>query len=926
MTQVHGDQSRSQDSPSTPPLPHIEDLLALPSDVDGNQSIKRLLEEADAALRRAEISMALNRPAEALRDFVRASVIAIQFVVDHREFSSLRTLELTGTRRMHDDMLKRIHKHSDAFDAIKRHIMADNKRSGVRSSAPKPRPPLSPAKEKPAVQPKPASLHGNVLVPGQKAVASDRGDLASRLANLKGPQPSPGQDVRIKSYLIPAADSTVANKGGAEGMLPVLLPQQPPRTYARSGGYPAVVMPGITAPRKPVGSAPVGAPVAANMAAQGPPTDSLICHVTHMHGWMASGQDILLIDLRPRLAFENGHFDWPDIICIEPTVILRDDFVSAQEIHTSLVLGPPSDQARYAKRHDYERIIIYDQDTRPGHGRPRNTDECAIHKLLRALNLSAPTDNKPKMHVLNGGINAWMEQYGQTRLVPTPVHQRLQRSCSTSAPIHNVRKLPDSEMKSWRKALGEQGAPAAFPRTGAQYLQAAASARRMQSMTDQPSLMPMPPPPVVPRPAIASDCAGGLAATVATMTPSRDILRTGMINLKNRCFINALLQALLGAPGFSSDLINSTWRNTYSKVPRRPADAMDEPQLAMRILANFMYWMNTRIFDKMEALTFMVSGAIEAPFQPFSKLATNHDQRYCKQVSKYNGLEDLGGDLQQDARDFYRFVIGAMHGETNKKRNVDAVDPPQWNPSTSPMAYYTQETEHYRRENDSFTDKYLHSSTLRIISCLEHGCSAKDVQLRHGPSVDILCFVETKALNESSDTLANHLNKLFRESRDQEKCYTCTKPQAHLKFETFFCQLPPILCVAIERGVLGESIKGENEVTWDLDSFDFGPWCLSSAHGARPGRKAVYRTFAVVSHYGTRSEGHYISFVREKHKPPGPKESDWVECNDAAIRRLQKWEVPAKIWRDKTQSSRPLLPYLIFMELIDGTAEPEELK
>ncbi|PHH65931.1 hypothetical protein CDD81_879 [Ophiocordyceps australis] len=908
MTQVHGDQSRpmagNRDSPPTPPLPHIEDLLALPSDVDRNQSIKRLLEEADAALRRAEISMALNRPAEALRDFVRASVIAIQFIVDHKEFPATRTLELNGTRRIHDDMLKRIHKHSDAFDAMKRHIIADNRQSGVRASVPRssaarPRPPLLPAREKPAVQPKPASLHGNVIVAGQK---TDRGDLASRLANLKGPQPSPGQDIRIKSYLIPAADSTIANKGGAEGMLPVLLPQQPPRTYSRSGGYPAAVMPGITAPRKPVASAPMAA---ANMAPQGRLTDSLICHVTHVHGWMANGQDILFIDLRPRLAFENGHFDWPDIICIEPSVILRDDLVSAEEIHTSLVLGPPSDQARYAKRHDYERIIIYDQDTRPGHGRARNTDECAMHNLLRALNLAAPTDKKPKMHVLNGGINAWMEQYGQTRLVPTPVNQRLQRSSSTSAPIHNVRKLPDSEMKSWRKALGEQGGPAAFPRTSAQYLQVAASARRTQSMTDQPSLMPMPPPPVVPRPGIASDCAGGLAATVATVAPSRDILRTGMINMKNRCFINALLQALLGAPGFSSELIDSTWRNTYSKVPRRPGDAMDEPQLAMRILSNFMYWMNTRIFEKMEALTFM---------------------RYCKQVSKYNGLEDLGGDLQQDARDFYRFVIGAMHGETNRNRNVDAVDPPQWIPTTSPMAYYTQETEHYRRENDSFTDKYLHSSTLRIISCLEPGCLAKDVQLRHGPSVDILCFVDTKALNESSDMLSKHLNKLFRESRDQEKCYTCNKPRAQLKFETFFCQLPPILCLTIERGVLGESIKGENEVTWDLDNFDLGPWCLSSAHGAQGGRKAVYRTFAVVSHYGTRSEGHYISFVREKHKLPGPKESDWVECNDAAIRRLQKWEVPAKIWRDKTQSNRPLLPYLIFMELIDGTAEPEAVE
>ncbi|KAI9151865.1 Ubiquitin carboxyl-terminal hydrolase [Paramyrothecium foliicola] len=261
--------------PGKPPLPHIDDLLAVPDDVDSNTSIKRLLDIAGTSLRQAEMLHDFNKPAQALKEYIRASIIAIQFISGHKDYPAMKSLpgELGKT---HAALLKRITQQNDAFSKIKQDIVADNKRSGVRPTVQRPNsnrsnavPNNAPAysqqtsttaqdgtRRKPAVQPKPSTMQGNALKVGHGRNASTgnaaQDSLFSRFATLRGPQSVPGQDPRIKTHTIVPPDTmkapSVAPKGPREmppppqrqnsdlhGPVPT-LPKMPDAIYSPARG------------------------------------------------------------------------------------------------------------------------------------------------------------------------------------------------------------------------------------------------------------------------------------------------------------------------------------------------------------------------------------------------------------------------------------------------------------------------------------------------------------------------------------------------------------------------------------------------------------------------------------------------------------------------------------------------------------------
>ncbi|KPM36499.1 hypothetical protein AK830_g10061 [Neonectria ditissima] len=247
--------------PGGAPIPHIEDILAAPRDIDMNQSVRKLLESAEASLGQAQMSRDFNRPALALKDYIRASVIAIQSVRNHRDYTALKG-DRNDLARAHNSLLKKISQQDAVFARIKQDIIADNKRTGVqptgKRTAPAQRnnagsPPKSStrtardsnsmssadqpantptraingssAKAKPSIQPKPKALHGNAINPVRSSLnpsSTTAQDLAARFANLRGPQASPGQDPRIKTHQI-----NLPKPAGPREMPPA--PPRPPK-------------------------------------------------------------------------------------------------------------------------------------------------------------------------------------------------------------------------------------------------------------------------------------------------------------------------------------------------------------------------------------------------------------------------------------------------------------------------------------------------------------------------------------------------------------------------------------------------------------------------------------------------------------------------------------------------------------------------
>lgn len=119
---------------------------------------------------------------------------------------------------------------------------------------------------------------------------------------------------------------------------------------------------------------------------------------------------VLLVDVRDRDEFENGHILSQAIICVEP--ITLPSGISAEQIGDSMIIAPDSEQALYEQRHEYDLIVYYDQSSANLH----DTNSPIFH-FSKAI-YDYEYDQRPKRHpmLLVGGLDAWTDLLGPASL------------------------------------------------------------------------------------------------------------------------------------------------------------------------------------------------------------------------------------------------------------------------------------------------------------------------------------------------------------------------------------------------------------------------------------------------------------------------------------------------------------------------------
>ncbi|CCD22525.1 ubiquitin-specific protease DOA4 NDAI_0A03680 [Naumovozyma dairenensis CBS 421] len=111
--------------------------------------------------------------------------------------------------------------------------------------------------------------------------------------------------------------------------------------------------------------------------------------------------DILLIDVRPRLNFVENHIDFPNIICIEP-ISFKPSYTDQDIQQKSLITSPDNEIKLFEMRNQFKFIILYTSD---------NNDESHLLSLLKILlthSFAKPFDRSlTKFYILKGGILNW---------------------------------------------------------------------------------------------------------------------------------------------------------------------------------------------------------------------------------------------------------------------------------------------------------------------------------------------------------------------------------------------------------------------------------------------------------------------------------------------------------------------------------------
>lgn len=346
--------------------------------------------------------------------------------------------------------------------------MLPNVPSGPPLNRPPPADPSMSPRRKPAVQPKPQSLHGRAV---HQSTASINGinDLADRFAKLRGAaapiDTSSGRSSMDLSVKMPSPSDYSSRPLGPRDMPPAShpgppsmprlntqfsgsLPKAPSPTYspARNLSLPGNINPPRSTPRSMVGtgrssvasSASYQAPNANGQSDSYFPTQSNVPAEPSQRRASVSKPvesqitaerlydyirmyNVLLIDIRSREEYDAGHIFVHSVMCIEPAS-LQDGF-SAEQLQERLIISPDEELALFERRNEFDLVVYYDESTKTNSFLNRynpNERERPLKQLydtLTQFNYDKPLQRPPIF--LMGGIDAWADLVGPQALKMT---------------------------------------------------------------------------------------------------------------------------------------------------------------------------------------------------------------------------------------------------------------------------------------------------------------------------------------------------------------------------------------------------------------------------------------------------------------------------------------------------------------------------
>ena len=573
----------------------------------------------------------------------------------------------------------------DSANAASRH--GDNKsNTGLMPGGSAPA--LSP--KKPAIHPKPASLKGKSIQKpsAESKIAPATSDLVARFQNLRPVMPTV-QDPRIKTHPIvvppatpsstlkgavePRADPSPAEKENWQPPLKAVasthfhslsMPRMPAAIYSPARGsvsnqaanLPSSTPRGMFSRTNSMTSVPgsqastLPTPPAASSSSTDDSfatTHSLVPNVTFevtvpdgdtitvadLHRYICLGArsfKILIIDVRPRERFDEGHITSQATICVEPLTLFED--MSADMIADRMVLGSNSEVKAFERRDKFDLVVLYDEDSErfPATRSEGNQSLRYLRDALVLYDDGRELQREPKL--LAGGLTAWIDAIGPYSVedspspkvsmaahpLDRPAEDKLTRLSVPRRPALSCKvvSLPETEIRRWEDILKHEEKSPISPfspiRSTEDFLRRFPDVSNIKESMTSAQAPPaqldslFPPVPARPAPAVPRPSYTGLAqdgddfevdaakpATVAVraarVTPTARSISRCPANLKNpanTCYADSVFQILLASTDFAAFLWSGKWMDI--DIPISPEDGWSSPrhpQILTRILA-----------------------------------------------------------------------------------------------------------------------------------------------------------------------------------------------------------------------------------------------------------------------------------------------------------------------------------------------------
>lgn len=641
---------------------------------------------------------------------------------------------------------------------------------------------------------------------------------------------------------------------------------------------------------------------------------------------------MLLIDVRARDQYDNGHVYAKSIICIEP-VVLKEN-VSAEELEERLVVSPEHEQALFEKRNEYDLVVYYDQSADSVSylaGSPVGTSAPhlrALHDTLYEFNAYKPLKAGRPPALLLGGLDAWVDLLGQQSLATSStaaVMSSLQArkpvlrpgrplgrvptmaSANSSLEIRKRRlreftPLNSKELSEWmEKSKVEEIDTSTYaeedllteepeetgPEPSTPFVHTyEAFLRRFpephdvqQSMTHADprpplaatpnyaahmSVAPSRPPPALPRPSYSGVSDGrqiqphlhrqNSASRTALYAPNSrldrlKIPRTGLTNFGVTCYMNSTIQCLSATIPLSRFFIDNRFRYYVQKNWKGSQGVM--PGLYANLTRSL--WKND------------VEVIMPTSFRNF-----------CGRLNREWAI-----DRQQDAKEFFDFVVDCLHEDLNINWQRTPLRPLTFSEEMQrermPMTKVSRiEWDRYCHREESFISSLFagqHASRLRCTTCQQ---TSTTYEAFYSISVEI----PPTGAGDIYQCLRSYCQEEMLSGDEVWKCPHCKCKRMATK-QIIITRAPQILVVHFKRFSASKTQsarKIHTPIEFPLHGLRMDDFVIAhpSPPPPEPGMPPTtgatippftYDAFAVLRHLGSSmGSGHYISLVRDAER------------------------------------------------------------
>ncbi|KEF54467.1 uncharacterized protein A1O9_09634 [Exophiala aquamarina CBS 119918] len=676
--------------------------------------------------------------------------------------------------------------------------------------------------------------------------------------------------------------------------------------------------------------------------------------------------NVLLVDVRDRIQFDEGHIMASSIICIEP--ISLKEGVSAEELEERLVLAPDVEQTLFSRRNEFDVVVYYDQSTNDNsylRGPPIMTKAPALRALYDTLyefNDTKPLKDGRPPALLVGGLDAWIDYIGihalaQSRTAATlgttqhrravgsgrPLARQRLVSANTRYDVRNRRLrdhkfLDESEQEAWRRqAMQEEVTPTEKAETGSDeeysvveeetvppspfvpdyetFLRRFPSIQQQQSMT-MPARRPLPahpaayfPPSVPPAPAV----------------PARPPPAIPRPSYSGQADIHASQPALARVTSASRPpLYSSSTAMRNKKLPRTGLTNfgvtcyMNSTLQCLSATTPLSQFFNDRAYESYVQQNWKGSnGIMPKIYANVVQSVWNDDVDVIKPSTFRNFCGRMNRewviDRQQDAKEFFDFLVDCLHEdlnvhwERNPLRPLTTAEEMQRErmeiARASPIEWKRYEHRDYSYMSSLFAGQ--HASRLRCLTCKQ---TSTTYEAFYSISIEIP--------RTGTGHIYDCLNSYCREEKlsEQWRCPYC-KCEREATKQIILTRLPQFLVIHFKRFAASKHEKAKKIHTpiefplYGLNMDDFvipRPPAVPDQDGSidlATTPPYSYDAYGVLRHLGNSGDsGHYISIVKDQGR------GSWRKFDDERHVDLD----PNKLSpRDRLQNSEA---YIVFYQ------------